>query len=71
VVDHGLARSVAPAPENLDILAWVGDRLVPREMANVSAFDSAVQVNGSAASVPLRFDLAQLNEGRRMSMSFL
>lgn len=30
-------------PRNLDILAWVGDSLVPREHAKVSVFDSAVQ----------------------------
>lgn len=30
-------------PRNADILVWVGDRLLPREMAKVSVFDSAVQ----------------------------
>eukprot|EP01034_Spumella_vulgaris_P029267 gene29267-36288_t len=28
---------------NFDVLVWVGDRLVPRELAKVSVFDSAVQ----------------------------
>lgn len=28
---------------NADVLAWVGDRLLPRESAKVSVFDSAVQ----------------------------
>jgi len=30
-------------PRNIDLLAWVGDSLVPREYAKVSVFDSAVQ----------------------------
>jgi hypothetical protein len=30
-------------PRNADLLVWVGDRLLPREMAKVSVFDSAVQ----------------------------
>lgn len=28
---------------NANVLAWIGDRLLPRELAKVSAFDSAVQ----------------------------
>lgn len=28
---------------NRDVIAWVGDRLLPRELAKISAFDSAVQ----------------------------
>lgn len=42
--DHGTVRRLLPDPENLDILVWVGDRLLPREMAKVSIFDSTVQV---------------------------
>jgi hypothetical protein len=30
-------------PRNIDLLVWVGDRLLPRELAKVSVFDSAVQ----------------------------
>ena len=30
-------------PRNADLLAWVGARLLPREAARVSVFDSAVQ----------------------------
>lgn len=30
-------------PRNVNILIWVGDRLVPREYAKVSVFDSSVQ----------------------------
>lgn len=30
-------------PRNVDVLVWVGNRLVPREQAKVSVFDSAVQ----------------------------
>uniref|UniRef100_A0A0D3AFJ6 Uncharacterized protein n=1 Tax=Brassica oleracea var. oleracea TaxID=109376 RepID=A0A0D3AFJ6_BRAOL len=32
-----------PVPENAKLLAWVGDELLPREMAKVSVFDSVVQ----------------------------
>ena len=32
-----------PDPRNASIFAWVGDRLLPREQAKISAFDSAVQ----------------------------
>ncbi|MBA0751941.1 hypothetical protein Gogos_000827 [Gossypium gossypioides] len=32
-----------PVPENAKLLAWVGDEIVPRESAKVSAFDSVVQ----------------------------
>lgn len=46
VTDHGLTRRLAPDPANMDIMVWVGDRLLPREMAKVSVFDSAVQVRG-------------------------
>ena len=31
---------------NENVLAWVGDRLLPREHAKVSVFDSAVQGGG-------------------------
>ena len=51
VADHGLVRRLAPDPINMDILAWVGGRLVPREHAKVSAFDSAVQVGGGVGCV--------------------
>jgi len=30
-------------PRNANLLAWVGDRLLPRELAKVSCFDSSVQ----------------------------
>jgi hypothetical protein len=30
-------------PRNANVLIWVGDRLLPRELAKVSVFDSAVQ----------------------------
>ncbi|KAG8465993.1 hypothetical protein KFE25_005563 [Diacronema lutheri] len=47
VVDHGVPRPIAPEPRNLDLLVWVGapgkGGLVPRELAKVSVFDSAVQ----------------------------
>jgi branched-subunit amino acid aminotransferase/4-amino-4-deoxychorismate lyase len=49
ILDHGLKLAVGSGPEaladprNADVLAWVGDRLLPRELAKVSAFDSAVQ----------------------------
>ncbi|CAD5322131.1 unnamed protein product [Arabidopsis thaliana] len=32
-----------PVPENAKLLAWVGDEILPREMAKVSVFDSVVQ----------------------------
>ncbi|XP_013598707.1 PREDICTED: branched-chain-amino-acid aminotransferase-like protein 2 isoform X2 [Brassica oleracea var. oleracea] len=32
-----------PVPENAKLFAWVGDEIVPREMAKVSVFDSVVQ----------------------------
>ena len=35
--------SQLPDPRNADIQVWVGDRLVPRDAARVSVFDSAVQ----------------------------
>ena len=31
---------------NENVLAWVADRLLPRELAKVSVFDSAVQGGG-------------------------
>lgn len=47
IVDHGITMAMSSSrladPRNEDIIAWVGDQLVPREMAKVSAFDSAVQ----------------------------
>ena len=30
-------------PRNASVLVWIGDQLVPRELAKVSVFDSAVQ----------------------------
>lgn len=41
ILDHGLSAVTDPRNEN--ILAWVGDRLLPRELAKVSCFDSSVQ----------------------------
>ncbi|WZZ12175.1 hypothetical protein YC2023_105264 [Brassica napus] len=38
-----LAPPSLPVPENAKIFAWVGDEILPREMAKVSAFDSVVQ----------------------------
>ncbi|XP_010464038.1 PREDICTED: branched-chain-amino-acid aminotransferase-like protein 1 [Camelina sativa] len=32
-----------PVPENAKLLAWVGDEILPRDMAKVSVFDSVVQ----------------------------
>ena len=51
IIDHGktVANSGHPDsssltdPRNADVLIWVGDRLVPREYARVSVFDSSVQ----------------------------
>lgn len=47
VIDHGVVRSLLPDPRNADLLVWIGPpgrgRLVPRELARVSVFDSAVQ----------------------------
>jgi protein-lysine N-methyltransferase EEF2KMT len=45
VIDHGVSVSTMELshPENADVLIWLGDRLVPREAAKVSVFDSAVQ----------------------------
>lgn len=47
IIDHGitmtLGRSRLADPRNEHIIAWIGDGLVPRELAKVSAFDSAVQ----------------------------
>jgi branched-subunit amino acid aminotransferase/4-amino-4-deoxychorismate lyase len=49
VIDHGLKIHMGSGPgalsdpRNADLLAWVGDRLLPREQAKVSVFDSAVQ----------------------------
>lgn len=46
-LDHGVPRSLAPEPRNLDLLVWVGapgrGGLLPRELAKLSVFDSAVQ----------------------------
>ena len=36
-------RPPLPDPRNATVLVWVGDRLVPRDLARVSVFDSAVQ----------------------------
>ena len=51
VIDHGrsldasgaLTSSSLSDRRNAEILVWVGDRLVPREYAKVSVFDSTVQ----------------------------
>lgn len=59
VIDHGITvptqatpagataaqRSLAKLsdPRNAHVLVWVGDRLLPRELAKVSVFDSSVQ----------------------------
>ena len=54
VIDHGLVVSTGTGansssisrlsdPRNANILIWVGDRLLPRELAKVSVFDSSVQ----------------------------
>lgn len=51
VIDHGLAVTSSSTsslsrlsdPRNANLLVWVGDRLLPRELAKVSVFDSAVQ----------------------------
>eukprot|EP01038_Epipyxis_sp_PR26KG_P007356 gene7356-10026_t len=51
IIDHGIrmtAQSQTGAsqlsdPRNEHVLVWVGDRIVPREMAKVSVFDSSVQ----------------------------
>ncbi|XP_010524883.1 PREDICTED: branched-chain-amino-acid aminotransferase-like protein 1 [Tarenaya hassleriana] len=32
-----------PVPENAKLFAWIGDEILPREMAKVSVFDSVVQ----------------------------
>jgi hypothetical protein len=63
IADHGLRHSLAPDRVNLDLLVWVGDRLLPRESAGVSPFDSAVQVGtyDHVANIDLRM---WLGEGR-------
>lgn len=45
IIDHGLKMSKFQLgdPRNEHLFAWIGDRLLPREQAKVSAFDSAVQ----------------------------
>lgn len=45
VHDHGrlLELSSLSDPRNAQTLIWVGDRLIPREYAKVSVFDSTVQ----------------------------
>jgi branched-subunit amino acid aminotransferase/4-amino-4-deoxychorismate lyase len=45
ILDHGLSmhRLALGDARNEHLFAWVGDRLLPRELAKVSAFDSAVQ----------------------------
>jgi hypothetical protein len=56
IIDHGKTISPTAGPEvlsspsllltdhrNANILIWVGDRLLPREYARVSVFDSSVQ----------------------------
>ncbi|CAM9306195.1 unnamed protein product, partial [Phaeothamnion confervicola] len=43
-ISRSIPPSLPPAlPQKRDLLVWVKDRLVPREMAAVSVFDSAVQ----------------------------
>lgn len=41
---------------NKDVLIWVGDKLLPRELAKVSVFDSAVQVGERRAGKKCRLD---------------
>lgn len=51
VIDHGLVVTTSSQssltrlsdPRNANLLVWVGDRLLPRELAKISVFDSAVQ----------------------------
>lgn len=45
IIDHGLKMNKFQLgdPRNENLFAWVGNRLLPREQAKVSAFDSAVQ----------------------------
>eukprot|EP00597_Dinobryon_sp_UTEXLB2267_P003151 CAMPEP_0170074942 /NCGR_PEP_ID=MMETSP0019_2-20121128/12168_1 /TAXON_ID=98059 /ORGANISM="Dinobryon sp., Strain UTEXLB2267" /LENGTH=470 /DNA_ID=CAMNT_0010285593 /DNA_START=444 /DNA_END=1856 /DNA_ORIENTATION=+ len=46
VLDHGLSMRLSSTlsdARNAHVLVWVGDRLLPRELAKVSVFDSAVQ----------------------------
>ena len=45
IIDHGLKINASdlPDPRNGDIMIYVGDRLLPRELAKVSVFDSTVQ----------------------------
>jgi len=43
IVDHGMTMQALPDDRNANILVWVADRLVPREMARVHVFDSSVQ----------------------------
>eukprot|EP00596_Hydrurales_sp_CCMP1899_P002273 CAMPEP_0119034200 /NCGR_PEP_ID=MMETSP1177-20130426/1215_1 /TAXON_ID=2985 /ORGANISM="Ochromonas sp, Strain CCMP1899" /LENGTH=505 /DNA_ID=CAMNT_0006991479 /DNA_START=370 /DNA_END=1887 /DNA_ORIENTATION=+ len=43
LLSQSLSHKRLSDPRNADILVWVGDRLLPREMAKVSVFDSAVQ----------------------------
>ncbi len=47
IVDHGIAMSLSSSrladARNEHILVWIGDQLVPREIAKVSVFDSTVQ----------------------------
>lgn len=61
IIDHGLSLPSAAAStvsasaaggRNADVLVWIGDRLLPREYAAVSVFDSTVQVTccGPAAA---------------------
>jgi protein-lysine N-methyltransferase EEF2KMT len=45
VIDHGRSIDSSSLSDlrNAQTLIWVGDRLVPREYAKVSVFDSTVQ----------------------------
>jgi hypothetical protein len=47
IIDHGLSiksgKDKLSDPRNEHVLVWVGDRLLPRELAKVSVFDSSVQ----------------------------
>ena len=44
VMDHGFEHNFKLAdPRNEDIVVWIGQGLVPRELAKVSVFDSSVQ----------------------------
>mmetsp|Transcript_10578 Transcript_10578/g.17246 ORF Transcript_10578/g.17246 Transcript_10578/m.17246 type:complete len:670 (-) Transcript_10578:128-2137(-) len=43
VTQHDLSLSRLSDPRNANLLVWVGDRLLPRDLAKISVFDSTVQ----------------------------